>query len=97
MPQRNFIVEGLRSIPGVECPMPSGAFYAYPNVGHYLKLNGTKTATDLCSRMLREAGVAVVPGEAFGTNHHFRLSYATSMAELERGIERIHQFVVRNS
>ncbi len=90
--RRNFIVEGLRSIHGLACPMPSGAFYAYPNIGKYLRMNGTKTASDLCSRMLREAGVAVVPGEAFGTNEHFRLSYATSMEDLSKGLDRMRKF-----
>jgi aspartate aminotransferase len=47
--------------------------------------------------MLAEAHVAVVPGEAFGTEQHVRISYATSMAELERGLDRIHEFVVKNS
>jgi aspartate aminotransferase len=90
--RRDFVVAGLREIPGVVCPMPSGAFYAYPNIGKYLRLNGTKTATDLCTRLLHEAGVVVVPGEAFGTNEHFRLSYATSMDDLAKGLERMKKF-----
>jgi len=48
-------------------------------------------------RLLSDAKVAVVPGEAFGTNAHVRISYATSMHELERGLDRIHQFIVKNS
>jgi len=48
-------------------------------------------------RLLAEAHVAVVPGEAFGTEHHVRISYATSMKELERGLDRMHQFIVQNS
>jgi aspartate aminotransferase len=58
---------------------------------------GIQNSVQLCERLLGEAKVAVVPGEAFGTEHHIRLSYATSMKELERGLERIHQFVVKNS
>jgi aspartate aminotransferase len=55
---------------------------------------GIPNSLALCDRLLAEAGVAVVPGEAFGSNTHFRLSYATSMKELERGLDRIHQFLV---
>ena len=90
--RRDFVVAGLRSIPDIVCPMPSGAFYAYPNIGKYLRLNGTKTASDLCTRLLREAGVVVVSGEAFGTNEHFRLSYAASMEDLAKGLDRMRKF-----
>jgi len=93
--RRDFVVEGLRGIPDVRCPMPQGAFYAYPNVGAYLKSNGGLTTMELASRLLREAHVALVPGEAFGTSEHLRLSYATSMRDLERGIERMRQFFAR--
>jgi aspartate aminotransferase len=48
-------------------------------------------------RLLAEAHVAVVPGEAFGTDRHVRISYATSMHELERGLDRVHQFIVKNA
>ena len=51
----------------------------------------------LVDRLLAEAHVAVVPGEAFGTAQHIRISYATSMHELERGLDRLHQFIVKNS
>jgi aspartate aminotransferase len=89
--RRDFIVTGLRGIPGVKCPMPRGAFYAYPNVGSFLGPKVPNT-TELASRMLREAHVVVVPGEAFGTSEHLRLSYATSMEELARGLERMWTF-----
>jgi len=59
--------------------------------------NGIRTTVQLAERLLSDAKVAVVPGEAFGTDQHIRLSYATSMKELERGLERIHEFVVANS
>ncbi len=54
---------------------------------------GMKTPLEFADRLLKEASVAVVPGEAFGTDDHFRLSYATSMGELERGLDRIQKFV----
>ncbi len=90
--RRDFIVNGLRGIPGVKCPLPSGAFYAYPNVGSFL---GSKvpSTTELATRMLREAHTVVVPGEAFGTSEHLRLSYAASMEELARGLERMRTFL----
>jgi aspartate aminotransferase len=90
--RRDFVVAGLRSIPGITCPMPLGAFYAYPNVGSFLRKNGTGDITTLCTRLLREASVVVVPGDAFGTSDHFRLSYAASMEDLARGIERLRSF-----
>jgi len=90
-------VHRLRAIPGVTCADPRGAFYAYPNLGVLIGKRGIQNTLQLCERLLTEAKVAVVPGEAFGTEHHIRLSYATSMKELERGLDRIHQFVVANS
>ena len=95
--RRDFVVQRLRAIPGVTCADPRGAFYAYPNLGVLIGKPGIQNSVQLCERLLCEAKVAVVPGEAFGTEHHIRLSYATSMKELERGLERIHQFVVKNS
>jgi aspartate aminotransferase len=59
--------------------------------------HGIANTLVLAERLLAEAHVAVVPGEAFGTEQHVRISYATSMAELERGLDRIHQFVTKNS
>ena len=59
--------------------------------------SGIANTLQFSERLLSEAHVAVVPGEAFGTDRHIRISYATSMKELERGLERIHQFIVKNS
>jgi aspartate aminotransferase len=95
--RRDFVVQRLRAIPGVRCAEPRGAFYAYPNVGVVLGKNGIESTLQLSERLLADAHVAVVPGEAFGTDRHIRISYATSMHELDRGLERIHQFVVQNS
>jgi aspartate aminotransferase len=91
--RRDFVVPRLREIPGVECSMPAGAFYAYPNVRGAFERGGMKTPLEFADRLLKEASVAVVPGEAFGTHSHVRISYATSMHELERGLDRIHRFV----
>ena len=95
--RRDFVVNRLRAIPGVKCAEPRGAFYAYPNLGVAIGRNGINSSLQLAERLLADAHVAVVPGEAFGTAHHVRISYATSMHELERGLDRIHQFVVKNS
>jgi len=95
--RRDFVVTRLRQIPGVLCQEPRGAFYAYPNIGVALGKPGLSTTVQFCEKLLTEENVAVVPGEAFGTEQHVRISYATSMKELERGLDRLHQFVVRNS
>jgi aspartate aminotransferase len=91
--RRDFIVARLRAIPGVRCSEPRGAFYAYPNIGVAFK-NGISSAMQFAEKLLDKAAVAVVPGEAFGTDRHVRISYATSMHELERGLDRIHRFIV---
>ncbi len=91
--RRDFVIRRLREIPGVKCAEPKGAFYAYPNVGTALGKNGIQNTLQFSEKLLAEAHVAVVPGEAFGTNEHVRISYATSMKELERGLDRIHQFI----
>jgi aspartate aminotransferase len=91
--RRDFVVPRLRQIPGVTCSMPAGAFYAYPNLRGALDKGGIRTPLEFADRLLKEANVAVVPGEAFGTDHHVRISYATSMGELERGLDRIQKFV----
>jgi len=89
---RDHVVGGLRAIPGVRCTMPEGAFYAYPNVSEFFGRGGLRSASDVAGRLLREAHVATVPGEGFGTAEHTRISYATSGAELDRGLERMRNF-----
>ena len=90
--RRDFVVKRLRAIPGVKIAEPRGAFYAYPNISVGFR-NGMSSAMQFSERLLAEAHVAVVPGEAFGTNEHVRISYATSMTELERGLDRIDKFI----
>jgi aspartate aminotransferase len=89
---RDHVVSGLRSIPGIQCTLPEGAFYAYPNVCAFFGRGGVKSAADVGGRLLREAYVATVPGEGFGTTEHIRVSYATSASELDRGLERMRRF-----
>jgi aspartate aminotransferase len=90
---RDHVVNGLRSIPGVRCTLPQGAFYAYPNLSSFFGRSGVNSAADVAGRLLREAHVATVPGEGFGTGEHIRISYATSAAELDRGLERMRKFL----
>ena len=90
--RRDKIVAGLRAIPGITCAMPAGAFYVYPNVGAYLKKNGVADCKVLVDKLLEEAHVAVVPGPGFGTDEHVRLSYATSMENIEEGLQRMKKF-----
>jgi aspartate aminotransferase len=91
--RRDFVVRRLREIPCVRCSEPKGAFYAYPNIGAALGKKGILNTLQFSERLLSEAHVAVVPGEAFGTSQHVRISYATSMHELERGLDRLHRFI----
>jgi aspartate aminotransferase len=91
--RRDFVIQRLRNIPGVQCAEPKGAFYAYPNIGVALGKKGIQNTLQFSEKLLSEAHVAVVPGEAFGTDRHVRISYATSMQQLERGLDRIHRFI----
>jgi aspartate aminotransferase len=90
---RDHVVAGLRAMPGIKCNMPEGAFYVYPNVSAYFGRGGIKAPADFASKLLKEAHVATVPGEGFGTQEHVRVSYATTMKELDRGLERIQKFL----
>jgi aspartate aminotransferase len=90
---RDHVVQGLRSIPGVKCTLPEGAFYVYPNISAFVGRGGIKSASDLAGRLLREAHVATVPGEGFGTRDHIRVSYATTVTDLDRGLERMRKFL----
>ncbi|HZQ53903.1 MAG TPA: pyridoxal phosphate-dependent aminotransferase [Bryobacteraceae bacterium] len=91
--RRDFVVERLRQIPGVSIVTPKGAFYAYPNISVAYKSGRVKNSLEFASELLAKEHVAVVPGEAFGTSDHVRISYATSMTELARGLDRLHRFI----
>ena len=90
--RRDYVIERLRAIPGVKIAEPHGAFYAYPNISVAFG-RGISSAIQFSEKLLSEAHVAVVPGEAFGTTEHVRISYATSMRELGRGLDRIEKFI----
>lgn len=93
--RRDYVIGRLRAMKGVTAQMPQGAFYAYPNVSAAFT-NGIADSLQFAEKLLAEEFVAVVPGEAFGTNDHIRISYATSMKELERGLDRIERFIAKH-
>jgi aspartate aminotransferase len=90
--RRDYVVERLRAIPGVTIATPKGAFYAYPNIS-VAYAGGIRSSLHFAEKLLTDEFVAVVPGEAFGTNDHIRISYATSMTELGRGLDRLERFI----
>src|SRR5438093_1885847 len=92
--RRKFVLDRLRAIPGVKCAEPGGAFYAYPNISAAFGRGGIQNSVDFSARLLDKAHVAVTPGEAFGTTDHVRLSYATLMEQLDKGLKRMHEFMV---
>ncbi len=94
---RDRILARLAEIPGVTCTKPEGAFYVYPNISAYLGKPGAQTAMELAGRLLHEAHVVTVPGEAFGTQHHIRLSYAVSHDDVEEGLKRMKDFFAKLS
>ncbi|MDE3223902.1 MAG: pyridoxal phosphate-dependent aminotransferase [Nitrospirota bacterium] len=91
--RRRLMVERLNKMPGVSCRMPAGAFYAFPNVAGLFQRRHGQTPIDtpaaLAAYLLKEAQIAVVPGEPFGSTSHIRLSYATSTDAIARGMDRM--------
>jgi aspartate aminotransferase len=92
---RDRILTKLREIPGVRCTVPDGAFYVYPNISAFLGKGKVPTASELATRLLHEAHVVAVPGEAFGTNEHIRLSYAVAQADVDEGLKRMKDFFAK--
>lgn len=90
---RDYMLEKVRAIPGVTCTRPEGAFYVYPNISAYLGKGGIRTATELATRMLHEAHVVTVPGEAFGTAEHVRISYPVTKQNIDEGTRRMGEFL----
>jgi aspartate aminotransferase len=90
---RDYMLAALAKIPGVTCTKPEGAFYVYPNIGKFLGKGGIKTATELATRLLHEAHVVTVPGEAFGTHEHIRLSYPVTKQNIDEGTRRMGEFL----
>ena len=86
--RRTYAWKKLNSIPGISCVNSKGAFYLFPNISK-LGLN----STDFCARLLEQEKVAAVPGLAFGADDYLRISYATSLANIEKGLDRLENFV----
>ncbi|HEY6805955.1 MAG TPA: pyridoxal phosphate-dependent aminotransferase [Pyrinomonadaceae bacterium] len=89
--RRAWLLEALKDIPGIKCGEPEGAFYAFPDVRGCLK-GEMKTSADFAQRLLDEEQTVVTEGAAFGAEGYVRMSYATSMAQLEEGVKRIRRF-----
>lgn len=87
--RHDYVVKTLNEIPGFSCITADGAFYAYPNVKEAMAKAGIDNDIDFAEKLLLEAGVALVPGSAFGTPGYMRLSFATSMEVLEDALARI--------
>jgi aspartate aminotransferase len=92
---RDHMLAKLAEIPGVTCTKPEGAFYVYPNISAFLGKGGVKTSTELATRLLHEAHVVTVPGEAFGTAEHIRLSYPVTKQNIDEGTRRIGEFLAK--
>jgi aspartate aminotransferase len=86
--RRQVMLERLNAIPGLSCPKPDGAFYLFPDISK----TGLKSL-DFSDALLEEQQVAVIPGIAFGADDNIRLSYATDMATIEKGMDRLEKFV----
>jgi aspartate/methionine/tyrosine aminotransferase len=91
--RRNYVLQRLQTVSGLSCFKPQGAFYVFPNISSfYGKERGgmrLRNSYGMAYYLLKEARVAIIPGDAFGSDSHIRLSYATSMANLEKGLDRI--------
>jgi aspartate/methionine/tyrosine aminotransferase len=89
--RRELIVKGLNAIPGIRCPMPRGAFYVFPNVQSF-----KRSSAELADYLLEEAGVAVLPGTAFGSHGegYLRLTYANSMEKINQALEQMAEALV---
>ncbi len=92
--RRDNVVKRLNEIPGVDCKTPGGAFYAFPDFNELIEQkDDIRTDMELATKLLNEAHVAVVPGSPFGAPGHLRLSYATSMEVINKGLDRITDWV----
>ena len=89
--RRDLAVDSLNAIPGINCLKPSGAFYLFPEVKAFFGKAGIRDSTSFADFLLDRARVAVVPGIAFGSDDHVRISYATSLERIKEGVKRIEE------
>ena len=88
--RHDFVVKSLNEMPGVDCIEGDGTFYSFPRVqGAIDRIDSVSNDVEFSSYVLDKAGVAIVPGSAFGTDGHARLSFATSMESLEKAMQRM--------
>lgn len=88
--RHDYLIKALQAIPGIKCLPSDGTFYSFPSiVGLYNEEKGVMNDLAFAEYLLKEAEIAVVPGSAFGTPGHIRISYATSMANLRAAVERL--------
>ncbi|MBS1804406.1 MAG: pyridoxal phosphate-dependent aminotransferase [Acidobacteria bacterium] len=90
---RDYMLKKLAEIPGVTCTKPEGAFYVYPNIGKFIGKGGIRSATELATKLLHEGHVVTVPGEAFGTAEHIRMSYPVTKENIDEGTKRMGEFL----
>lgn len=88
-----YMYERLNRIKGVSCVRPTGAFYAFPNVSKAYAALGVKGSLDFSAKVLEQAHVALVPGEAFGMDANVRLSFATGMEQIQKGLDRLEKLL----
>jgi aspartate aminotransferase len=97
--RRDFIVKKLNDIPGVTCMNPQGAFYVFPNIAAFFGIafqgKVIHNSTEMAAYLIEEAGVAVVPGADFGHDDHLRLSFATSLEQIEKGVEQMREALLK--
>ena len=87
--RRDYIAARLSAISGVRCAPPQGAFYAFPDFSAYYGAHGICSSMDLCGYLIEKFNVAIVPGVAFGMDSHSRLSFAASLQNIEKALDRI--------
>jgi aspartate aminotransferase len=92
---RDYMLTKLLEIPGITCTKPEGAFYVYPNISAYLGKGGIRSATELATKLLHEGHVVTVPGEAFGTAEHIRISYPVTRQNIDEGTRRMGEFLTK--
>jgi len=91
--RHDYVVDRLNGLNGFKCRPCEGTFYAFPNIEETLSLLGFKNDAEFCEKLLEKQGVAIVPGTAFGSPGHIRLSFAASLTTLKTALDRIEDFI----
>ncbi|RUO64995.1 aspartate aminotransferase [Pseudidiomarina planktonica] len=90
--RHDYLVEALNTIDGIRCVAGDGTFYTFANISDLMRKAKVETDVELCEKLLNDVGVALVPGSAFGTDEHCRLSFATDLDTLKEAVARIRKF-----